>query len=133
MECGGNGAENGFQSRPFLPPFHRYIDTCGFLLQIFSISSPRGCHSRPSMLLGLSYQTTLILLKFALTCCVKPAKKPPIRPRWTREGPLSGVRSLYDCRAEVIITHAPITSDAYATCREVYCQSSPSALLAFCV
>ena len=31
MECGGNGAENGFQSRPFLPPFHRYIDTCGFL------------------------------------------------------------------------------------------------------
>jgi hypothetical protein len=29
--CGGRGPENSSQSRPFLPPFHRYIDTSGFL------------------------------------------------------------------------------------------------------
>src|SRR3954468_10537443 len=28
MECRGKGAKKSFQSRPFLPPFHRYIDTC---------------------------------------------------------------------------------------------------------
>jgi hypothetical protein len=28
--CSGRDAENGSQSRPFLPPFHRYIDTLGF-------------------------------------------------------------------------------------------------------
>jgi hypothetical protein len=27
--CGGRDAENGSQSRSFLPPFHRYIDTYG--------------------------------------------------------------------------------------------------------
>ena len=29
--CGGRDAENGSQSRSFLPPFHRYIGTCGLL------------------------------------------------------------------------------------------------------
>src|SRR5271156_4138494 len=30
--CGGRDAENGSQSRSFLPPFHRYIDTSGYYL-----------------------------------------------------------------------------------------------------
>ena len=44
-------------------------------------------------------------------------RNPPIRPFWTREGiiALSSVKSLYDCRAEVIITHTPSTSDACET------------------
>jgi hypothetical protein len=45
----------------------------------------------------------------------KPAKKPADEtPGWTRENELllSSVQSLYECRAEVIITHAPSTSDA---------------------
>ena len=44
-------------------------------------------------------------------------RNPPIRPFWTREGmiTLSSVKSLYDYRAEVIITHTPSTSDAYKT------------------
>ena len=52
-------------------------------------------------------------------------------PRWMREGMFLSptFQSLYECRAEVIITHAPSTSDACTTRREVYCQSSPSALL----
>jgi len=36
---------------------------------------------------------------------------------------------LYECRAEVITTHAPTTSNACETRREVYYQSSPSTLL----
>jgi hypothetical protein len=39
MECGGKGAENGFQSRPFLPPFHRYIASCGNLCQHHDVPS----------------------------------------------------------------------------------------------
>jgi len=44
-------------------------------------------------------------------------RNPPIRRHWTRESviPLSSVQSLYDCRAEVIITHTPSTSDACET------------------
>jgi hypothetical protein len=45
--------------------------------------------------------------------------------------PLSSVQSLYDCRAEVITTYTLGTSDACMTRREVYCQSSPSALMTF--
>jgi hypothetical protein len=43
--CDGKDAENGSQSRSFLPPFHRYIDTYGLLgghrewLQIFDIKT----------------------------------------------------------------------------------------------
>lgn len=37
--------------------------------------------------------------------------------------------SPYECRAEVIIMHAPGTSDTCTTHRGVHCQSSPSALL----
>jgi hypothetical protein len=33
--CGGRDAENGSQSRSFLPPFHRYIDTYWLVLGIF--------------------------------------------------------------------------------------------------
>jgi hypothetical protein len=47
--------------------------------------------------------------------------------------PLSSVQSLYDCRAEVIITHTPSTPDACTTRGEVYYQSSPSALLTIMV
>ena len=58
-------------------------------------------------------------------------KKTPLDER--RYVPLSSVQSLYECRAEVITTHAPSTSDsceAHAqTRREVYCQSCPLALL----
>src|SRR5271154_2865123 len=43
-------------------------------------------------------------------------RNPPIRPRWTRESALlSSVQSLYECRAETIITHAPSMSDACET------------------
>jgi hypothetical protein len=31
--CGGRDAENGSQSQSFLPPFHRYIDTLGYVSQ----------------------------------------------------------------------------------------------------
>src|ERR1700722_17746568 len=47
----------------------------------------------------------------------KPARKPSIRPRWTREGnvPLSSIQSLHECRAEIIIMRAPSMSDACET------------------
>jgi len=52
-----------------------------------------------------------------VSCFAKPAKKPidktPLdERRWV---PLSSVQFLYECRAEVIITHAPSTSDACET------------------
>src|SRR5271168_5001395 len=64
-----------------------------------------------------------------LSCYAKPAKKPTDKTRWTRYVPLSSVQSLYDCRAEIIVTYTPSTSDACPIRREVYCQSSPSTLL----
>jgi hypothetical protein len=52
-----------------------------------------------------------------LSCYAKPAKKPadknPLDERCYV--PLSSVQSLYECRAEVIITHAPSTLDACET------------------
>jgi hypothetical protein len=38
--CGGRDAENGSQSRSFLPPFHRYIGTCGCPIARFLQSAP---------------------------------------------------------------------------------------------
>ena len=56
-----------------------------------------------------------------LSCNAKPAKthtkKAPPDGRWVML-PLSSVRSLYECRAEVTITHTPSTSDA----REIHSQ-----------
>jgi hypothetical protein len=50
-------------------------------------------------------------------CYAKPTKKPTSKT--PRDGemdvPLSSVQSLYECRAEVIITHAPCTSGAWET------------------
>jgi hypothetical protein len=40
LGCGGRDAENGSQSRSFLPPFHRYIGTCGlFFGKFFNFAS----------------------------------------------------------------------------------------------
>jgi hypothetical protein len=68
------------------------------------------------------------------SCYAKPAKKPtdktPLGKR--RYIPLSSVQPMYHHRAKVTITHTPGTPNVWDACiarREVYCQSSPSALL----
>jgi hypothetical protein len=64
------------------------------------------------MLEDRSFQMSIV------SCYAKPAKKHTDKdPRWRREGIFlfSSVQSLYECRAEVIITHAPGTLDACGT------------------
>jgi hypothetical protein len=63
-----------------------------------------------------------------------PSRNPPIRSFWTREDviPLSSVQSLYDFRAEVIITHTPSSSDACETHTRPVEKSIASLALRFC-
>src|SRR4051794_9878446 len=72
--------------------------------------------------------------KHVMSCHAKPAKKPTIRPHWTRDGtiPLSSVQSLYVVELKLSLrTHLAhqMHGDACTTPKEVYCQPSPSALL----
>jgi len=69
-----------------------------------------GCAAPPRLNNGLGIHDTYHTMPSL-------PRNPPIGPRWTRERviPLSSVQSLYDCRAEVIITNTPSTSDVCET------------------
>jgi hypothetical protein len=90
-----------------------------YILYLPYIPSQSGIYASEEVeRLRASVNINLIML--LLSCSARPTKRPtgkiPLDER--RYVPFSSVQSLYDCRAEVIVTHTPSTSDA----RETYAQ-----------